>query len=253
MAFTNYWPHKGFELKEPEFPLVAIVFADKNAYTAFARNELGRVSGSMVGYFSLQTNRMTMCDLTGVESSGRYAKRASTAAEINQVFNRPGATQTVATIVHEATHQIAFNCGLHTRFSDCPLWFVEGIAVYFETPDLSSAKGWRGIGMINEPRLLQFHDYLRSRPPDSLKTLLTTDTRLRSAAEGLNAYAEAWALTYYLMRQRPKEYVAYLKMLSEKKPLLEDSPKQRLEQFERIFGDWKQLDVELLRYMSRLR
>jgi hypothetical protein len=42
-------------------------------------------------------------------------------------------------------------------------------------------------------------------------------------------------------------------MLSEKKPLLEDTPQQRLEQFERIFGDWKQLDVELLRYVSRLR
>ena len=29
MAFTNYWTRKGFELAEPEFPLVAVVFADE--------------------------------------------------------------------------------------------------------------------------------------------------------------------------------------------------------------------------------
>ena len=55
---------------------------------------------------------------------------------------QPEALRTVSTIVHEATHQIAFNCGLHTRLSDCPRWFSEGIAMYFETPDLRSAKGW---------------------------------------------------------------------------------------------------------------
>jgi hypothetical protein len=253
MAFTNYWSRKGFELSEPEFPLLAVVFADKAAYARFSRQEAAVASESIIGYFNLQTNRMTMYDLTGIESSGRPAKRVGTAAEINQVLARPEALQTVATIVHEATHQIAFNCGLHTRYSACPMWFSEGIAIYFETPDLSSTKGWRAVGMINQPRLLRFHDYLRGRPPDSLKTLITTDARFRDPKQGIDAYAEAWVLTYYLIRQRPKEYVAYLKMLSEKKPLVEDGPQQRLAQFEQVFGDWKQLDGELLRYVGRLR
>ena len=253
LAFANYWTRKGFELKEPEFPLAAVIFSDKAGYTKFSRHELGEVAGSIIGYFNMQTNRMTMYDLTGIESLGRPARRGGTAAEINQVLARPEALQTVATIVHEATHQIAFNRGLHARYSDCPMWFSEGIAIYFETPDLGNTKGWRAVGMVNPPRLARFHDYLRSRPSDSLRTLITNDTRFRDVKQGLDAYAEAWALTYYLIRQRPKEYITYLQMLSEKKPLLEDGPAKRLEQFERVFGGWKQLDGDLVRYMGRLR
>ena len=59
----------------------------------------------------------------------------------------------VSTIVHEATHQIAFNSGLHQRLSDCPKWFSEGVAMYCETPDLKSSEGWAGIGAVNRNRL----------------------------------------------------------------------------------------------------
>src|SRR3972149_1521792 len=153
MAFNNYWTHKGFELAEPEFPLVAIVFADRRAYVKYSRSDLGQAAESISGYFNLMTNRMTMYDLTGVESAARPTGRVNTFAQINQILAQPDAMQTVSTIVHEATHQIAFNCGLHTRLSDCPVWFSEGIAVYFETPDLRSAKGWSSIGAVNRFRL----------------------------------------------------------------------------------------------------
>ena len=147
----------------------------------------------------------------------------------------------------------AFNCGLHTRLSDCPLWFSEGIAVYFETPDLHSAKGWSGIGAINWPRFEQFQKYYPHRPVDSLRTLITVDQRFRDAKGGLDAYAEAWALTYFLIKQHPKEYVAYLRALSTKKPLSADSSNARLEEFQQAFGDLNKLDAEFIRYMSRLR
>lgn len=38
LAFTNFWSRKGFKLSEPEFPLVAIVFADKASYVKFSRS-----------------------------------------------------------------------------------------------------------------------------------------------------------------------------------------------------------------------
>ena len=83
---------------------------------------------------------------------------------------RPEAEQSVATIIHEATHQIAFNSGLQTRFADVPLWVSEGMAVFFETPDLQSAKGWRTIGAVNTTRLdRSFVSYLPRGRPTSLK------------------------------------------------------------------------------------
>ena len=133
------------------------------------------------------------------------------------------------------------------------MWFSEGIAVYFETPDLRSAKGWAGVGAVNRSRLSQFREYLGSRPPDSLKTLIVTDERFRDLKQAADTYAEAWALTYFLLRQRPKEYVDYLKMLSQKQPLIEEGAQRRLEEFEKYFGPWKKLDGEFLRSMSRVR
>jgi hypothetical protein len=253
MAFTNFWARRGFELQSPEFPLVAIVFADKAAYTEFAKAELGEGVQAIIGYFSLRTNRITMFDLTGMVSANRGG-RSGSAAQINRILSHPDSERNVATIVHEATHQIAFNCGLHTRYSDCPLWFSEGIALYFETPDLTSAKGWSTIGSVNRPRLQRFQEYASRRPPDSLVSLVRDDVRLRDTKNGLDAYAEAWALTYFLLKQQPKQYLAYLKTLSAKKPMEWDDPQTRLREFQQAFGpDLRKLDAEMTRYMLRLK
>jgi len=252
-AFHNYWTNRGFQLFEPEFPLVAIIFADQASFVKFSRGELGDAASSVIGYFSLRTNRMVMYDLTGVERYRRLIPGGNPRVPIETILAQPEALRQVATIVHEATHQIAFNCGLHRRYSDCPSWFTEGIAMFFETPDLSSATGWRSIGTINRPRLVQFRKYLRNRPADSLRTLIADDQRFRHTKTGLDAYAEAWSLTYYLIRRYPRQYVAYLKMLSEKRPLLYDDPQTRVKEFESAFGDLNKLDAEFVRYVQRLR
>jgi hypothetical protein len=250
-AFRNGWSRKGFDLAEPEFPLVAILFADKSSYAAYSRSVLGDAAESIIAYFNLATNRMVMYDLTGL-ASGRGG-HATPHTQISQMLSSPEAMQTVATVVHEATHQIAFNCGLHTRYSDCPRWFSEGIAMYFETPDLRSSKGWAGIGAVNRTRLADFRQFLAERPTDSLQTLVASDRRFLELKQATETYAEAWALTYFLLRQHPKEYVEYLKMLSKKPPLVEDGSQRRMQQFEKNFGPWQKLDAEFLRFMARVR
>lgn len=253
MAFTNFWTRRGFDLHEPEIPLIGVIWSEQRAYEQFARGELGDAVSSIIGYYSLQTNRMTLFDLTGMAGLGR-GSRGSTAAQINRILAQPEAERMVATLIHEATHQIAFNCGLHTRYSDCPLWVSEGIAVYFETPDLTSVKGWSTIGAVNRPRLARFLEYLPKRPADSLSTLIRDDKRFRDTSLAQDAYAEAWALTYYLLRHRPKQYLAYLKVLSAKQPARADPPEVRLRQFREAFGDdLEKLDAELKRYVLRLR
>lgn len=253
MAFTNYWERKGFEVVQPEFPLVAVIFADRNAYMKFAEPELGAAAPAVAGYYSIRTNRITTFDLTGIETIRQPGDRRATASQINAMLARPKAERTVATIVHEATHQIAFNCGLQTRYSDIPLWVSEGVAVYFETPDLSSRSGWRNIGGVNWHRYEGFRRYLPKRPSDSLASLITSDDKLRDPQTAGDAYSEAWALTYFLIRQRPREFHAYMRLLSEKPRLGRDEPEQRLEEFTRIFGSLDELDVEFLRYMNKVR
>ena len=162
----------------------------------------------------------------------------------------------VATIIHEATHQIAFNCGLQQRFADIPLWVCEGLAEYFETPDMNYGKGWRTIGEVNPPRIARFQQYLAHRPNDSLQKLIVDDKRFRTGdtQQVLDAYAEAWALNYFLLRQHAKQYQNYLELMAQKPPLVGDEPAVRLKEFEDCFGDdLAVLDAEFVRYMVRVK
>lgn len=244
-AFTNYWGQRGFEMLEPDRPLVAVLFPDRASFEEHAVAELGEVGRSMIGYYHIGTNRVTLYDLTGAAHAGQPRRGFN----VDRVLAQPGAERTVATFIHEATHQIAFNLGLHTRMSDCPRWFSEGIAMYFETPNFASAKGWRNIGGVNQVQLANFQDYLPRRPADSLRTLIADDNRF--AAKGINdTTGESWALAYFLMKQRPKELAAYLRVIGAKKPLVWDDAKTRTAEFEAAFGDLQKLDAEFVRFLS---
>jgi len=249
-GFSNYWSNRGFNPTEPEHPLVAVVFADRVSYARYSRGELGDRVDSIIGYYSLRSNRMTMYDLTG--TAGTSASRGS-AAQITRTLAQPDAAKTVATIVHEATHQIAFNCGLHRRYADIPLWLSEGMAVFFETPDLDEGKGWRTIGDVNRARLFTFAAYARRRPADSLLSLLRENTRMQNAQTAVDAYAEAWALNYFLINARSKQYQAYLQTMAAKKALVSTTPEERLAEFRAAFGDdLAQLDRDFLSYVGNM-
>jgi hypothetical protein len=248
-GFHNFWEKKGIKLAEPELPLVALVFDSRENYQAHARHELGDAVATIIGYYSLQTNQVTMHDLTGLEGLG-VKKGVASATRINAILSQPAAERNVATIVHEATHQLAYNSRLQTRYADIPFWVSEGLAVYFETPDLESAKGWKRIGGVNQHNLVEFNKWLRERPTNSLATLLTDDKRFRDPKTAPAAYGEAWSMNYFLLRTRGDEYAEYLKKLAELKPLVALEPSQRLDMFKAAFGsDLEKLEAEFLKYM----
>jgi len=258
-AFTNYWEKQGLEIREPEFPLPVMVFASRQMYDAASREDLPGGTGNIVGFYSLRTNCVNMFDLTGAEavrdaaSSRSAGMRRGSTRELNQMLSQPEAVPLVATIVHEATHQIAFNCGLASRFADIPLWQCEGMAVYFEAPDLASTRGWRGIGRVNYPRLDRFQRNLPNWNDKTLERLISGDDRLRDPQTAVDAYADAWALNYYLIKFKSQEYAEYLKTLSEKRPLIHDEPETRSEEFREHFGDLGKLEQDFLKQMSRVK
>lgn len=250
-GFYTYWKNQDVELKEPEVPFVVLIFADQNAYARHVKAELGVEPGTMIAYFHMLSNAVTMFDLTGTQS-GVQPRNLRSSDEINRVLSRPQAAAMVATIVHEATHQLACNSGLQPRLADVPFWVSEGLAVYFEVPDLRSNRGWRGIGNINRVRLVAMKQYMRNRPHDSLATLLGSDRRFRDPNGTLDAYAEAWALNYFLFKQHKKEYLEYVRSLQEKQPLRELTEQERIQEFETHFGNLDDLDREFLRFIARL-
>ncbi|HBJ33738.1 MAG TPA: hypothetical protein DDZ51_03030 [Planctomycetaceae bacterium] len=228
-GFHSYFKNQGMTLSQPRFPLVALVFANRQSFDQYAKAELGDAGGSVIGYYNLETNRMT-------------------------TFNVPNPERNVATIIHEATHQLAYNTGLQTRFADNPMWFSEGLAVFFESPNFNNPNGWKGIGWVNTVNLARFRRFQLSRPQDSLITLFSDDLRFRNEATAENAYAEAWAMTYFLIRTKRKEYFQYLRELSESKPLVQLDRRERIEMFQRIFDtDLPSLDRQFLLYMAKVK
>ena len=228
-GFHQYFKKQSWPLEKPDFPLVAIVFADRASFETYAREELGQASQTVIGYYNLETNRMI-------------------------TFYVPDAERNVATLVHEATHQLAYNTGLQTRFADNPMWVSEGLAVFFESPNFNNPSGWQGAGRVNRVNLLRFHDYVPRRSPTSLATLLSEDDRFRDPATAADAYSEAWAFTYFLMRTQKKEYIDFLKELSQGKPLAQKNRLERIAQFEKALGvDLPTLDRKFMNFMSTVQ
>ncbi|MEX2285971.1 MAG: DUF1570 domain-containing protein, partial [Planctomycetaceae bacterium] len=214
-ALISHWDSPPLDIHAPEMPLVAIVFADQPSFSRYATKDVGPANANAKGYYSTRTNRIVLYDLRS-ELNGR---RGNSAADIDEQLE--ASLSNVATVVHEATHQIAFNCGLHTRYADNPLWLTEGMATYFETPDMRNRSGWKTLGKLNPARMRAFREFVgRRRPADSLTTLISSDERLTNAETAGDAYAEAWALTYFLIKTKRKKYVEYLKLVSDKPPLV---------------------------------
>jgi hypothetical protein len=249
IAFQSYWKNRRFELTPLASPLPVLILSNQSQFAKMAEFDRTPASANGQGYYLVTANRIVLFDLTARDGESP----ATTIAEVQRRAQQIPAS--VATVVHEATHQIAFNLGMHRRYADNPVWLTEGMAMYFEAPDLSSRRGWSGIGKVNAPRLFRFREFLKTkREPDSLETLVRDNSRFADADSAIDAYAEAWALTYFLIRTRIRDYSKYLQLISQKQPLRWSKPEERLAEFQSVFGnDFARLNREFLSFTSRLR
>ncbi|MFO1093400.1 MAG: DUF1570 domain-containing protein [Planctomycetaceae bacterium] len=247
-AFLQTWKQAGWELPAPAEPLPALVFRSQTEYAAFALKDAGPEVADKPGYYSIRTNRIVLYDLATTAHGAGATSRDDVESRV------AAAPANVATIVHEATHQIAFNCGMHTRYSDTPMWLAEGIAMYCETPDLRTGSGWRTIGKPNLNRLRQYREFTaRRRQPGSLRTLIQDEARFRNPETMADAYAEGWALVDYLMRERREDLVVYLQRISAKPQLAWDAAEIRSRDFEEAFGAIDDVETGCVAHVRRLR
>lgn len=249
-TFLNAWRRAGLDVHEPAQPLAVVVFADRRDYEAFAARDIGSAASRVVGYYNLLTNRVMTYDLTATDAAGPGARPASGRRGLD-VLAQPESAMLVSTLVHEATHQMAFNCGMHRRLAPVPLWVSEGIATYFEPPDLRNQDGWRGLGVVNRTRLDGFRT---GHHPGDIAAVVSSDDRFRDAASAVSTYATAWALTWFLVETRRDQFVAYLAQLADRQPLTDYPAAERLADFEAAFGITPDaLEAPLVRHMARVQ
>ncbi|MGB8853611.1 MAG: DUF1570 domain-containing protein [Pirellulales bacterium] len=243
-AFGNFWRQAGLEPRAADRPLVVVIFARRADYEAYAARDLGAAADRIAGYYNFLSNRVTTYDLTGSGTTARPGRIG------DEILAQPEAAGLVSTLVHEATHQMVYNTGLAQRLAPVPVWLNEGIATVFEAPDMRAASGWRGLGQINRSRLERFRT---SYQAGSLEPLIRGDETFRNTATALDAYAAAWALTWFLLETRKPQLIGYMRVQAAKPALADDSPEARLREFTDAFGaSPADLEPAFIRHLSRL-
>ncbi|QDU38497.1 hypothetical protein Mal4_28250 [Maioricimonas rarisocia] len=275
-SFSSHFSRRGFRLDRPEFPLVAVVFPNQVEFAQYCRKDGVRFSATLQGYYSPESNRIAFyssgqalshavppvieeTDLLAIacrRSRPLSAQPASPNLVAQQSpFELPPVLGTIEgdlkdTIVHEATHQLAFNTGLHTRIGDNPRWVVEGLAMLLE--DDSSRSDSRSGDRSTRVNQHRFEWFVRKNLRDVPMTDLIADDRY-FARSGLNAYSYAWALSFFLTETRSYDYAGYLKAIRGRDPLTEYTSQQRLADFQKAFGkDLGWLQVQFGRFIDEL-
>jgi hypothetical protein len=235
------------EVTEPSLRLPIVIFAGSSEFQTFAARQHPEISfADTPGYYSVADNQTLLLDLTG----DRSLRSASTIRK--RLADKP---LQVATVVHEAVHQLAFNSGLQVRMADNPLWLSEGLAMYFETTSARSSLLWNRPGLVNPRHQPGFMKLLvANQVSGGMKSLIESDTAFLNAAEMPAAYAKAWALTHYLMREEKTGMQKYLHNISQRKPMVGLTAEERTQEFVTAFGKLPdEMEQKLVSYIRRQR
>ena len=161
----------------------------------------------------------------------------------------------VTVISHECTHQMAGNTGLLPRHVEIPSWVHEGLATYFEAPNDAA---WAGIGAVNEERIGFYRALAKNDKIHSTVDFIVGDQIFDYAGGNigniLHGYAQAWALTHYLVEERLAQLVDYYKMLGNMPPDVTLNPALLIDLFDRAMQtDHKTIDQEWRKHMRDLK
>jgi hypothetical protein len=236
----------GIPVHDSEFPLVAVIFASERDFRAHKP-----VDSKVQAYYEFFTNRIF------------FFQRS----ERDKVEPKVAALLKPQTVAHEGAHQILSNIGVQPRLSAWPPWLIEGLAEYFATTT-NTKKGimWGGLGAISALNMATLRELddplsipLNRAEPRTFRTAghgggSRTESLLKKTELTPTDYAEAWALTHFLVHRRTSEFFKFLRAMSEVPPLEPRTPEDNLAEFRKYFGSdiGKQFDRKVDDYIRKL-
>ena len=152
-------------------------------------------------------------------------------------YHQDSVEKTRTTLFHEGTHQFEGLVWGKNLWSN-PLWFVEGLAVYFEA---SRPEGDKLVtGEISKPHLAAVQRALRDLNEIPLASLL----HAKQPEFGFAHYAHSWSLIYFLVngteggRGRVRRYFEGLREGKDGAKLFEDLFKKPLPEIEQAWKEY---------------
>ncbi len=234
-AFVEYFGNNGVELREPTVPMIALVLRSRNDFDRSLINEVDVRDSRIGGFYSRISNRITTYDPAGVIRVGDDKWMYS-----------------AWPVIHEATHQSAFNTGLHNRFAPPPVWLSEGLATMFEARAFERPADFSRPGnRFNRRRLQSLRKYLNTDDLHAGLVNMVANDKLFSSHPEL-AYSLSWGLSFYLAETQREEYFRFLER-DGKRPNFTPYPQQeRLQDFANAFGDeFEEIETGLKDFFSK--
>lgn len=227
--FAHYFEARGMGLSEPDFPLIAVVLRTRAEFDQELEDTALSDTSNIRGFYSLKSNRIYTYD---------------------QALSHGGSAENSLTVIHEATHQSAYNTGVHDRFQPLPRWVSEGLAAMFEAPGVYNSiefpdrKDRVAPHYMRDLRSLIDDDEFRGK----IQQLVVSDELFESDPQ--TAYALAWGLTFFLSENRAQSYREYLQHGSQDYGPRMTSEK-RLANFRSAFGnDLRDLETRMLQFFD---
>ncbi len=233
-SFVHYFAARGWQLAQPRFPLVAVVFPRQSDFQRQAAREGVPPNNNLLGYYSPDTNRILLYDATAGRSGIDWTTNADT-------------------IIHEAAHQLAFNTGVHSRFGGAPRWVVEGLGTMFEARGVWQSKTYQNQpDRINRGMLTAYRQHLARNSGQPASFLFPSDRAYQVAPQV--AYPEGWAWSFFLCETEPRKYFTYLAKTAARQPFSQYRDQERMQDFTDVFGtDLKMLDARMQRFIAGLK
>jgi hypothetical protein len=230
----HYFGMRNMRVTEPSFPLVAIVWGNRADFERYAAEDGSHVREGVLGFYSPTTNRVMLYD------NDMGNQRLST------LFND-------ATIIHEATHQVAFNTGVHNRFAPNPNWLVEGMGSMFEATGVWDWQRYPNRrDRVNRLRLVQYRAWQKSGgAKGNFAQLLSSDRQF--ATNPTAAYAEGWAWVFFLTERYPQKFAEYVRRVAAHGDFEAYPPTKRIHDFSAVFGsDLRMLEKHCNNFLNEL-
>jgi len=205
--FEKYFAKHKIGLDRPQFTSIVIVLRSRKDFDRYMHNEIKLHNRNVAGFYSRLSNRMVTYDPSGLV---RKPSQKSWLLGSHTMF-------------HESAHQLAFNRGIHNRFSPPPLWLSEGLAMLFETSG------------TNKKRLATLRKFYGERKiTGQMDRLIVNDTLFQTDPE--LAYSLAWGMANYLSTKNPKAFFEFLNADGERPNFHFFPPPERLKMFAKHFG-----------------
>lgn len=224
-------------VREPEVPLVIVMFKTEADFQAYRRMPDG-----VVAYYDPLSNRIVV-----YEESAKFKGPLDLAIK-----------QAISTIAHEGTHQILHNIGVQQRLSIWPMWLSEGLAEFLAPTEVNTKLRWKGPGLVNDLRMFELEQYGKAHAAEEPNgdTVRNTVLAARLSSTG---YATAWSLTHYLATKKKADFSKYLCKVAKTGPLqgaIEIAPPGivpgNIKLFEQQFGDdYLQMEKDLIAHLKR--